>query len=175
MTIWFYSDPHFGGSVLPGRPFATIEEHDETMIERHNRLVKPTDHVYCLGDFAMRKADVERVASRLNGHKRLVLGNHDIFDTQFYLQWFKKICAIRKFDHVPIWFTHMPIAAWSHGTQRANVHGHVHFGKPLLYRAANPDEHGFVRQRLYINLSVERTNYQPVSLEMIKLWVDKTP
>jgi len=176
MTIWFYSDPHFGHDFTKFGDSTRLpsEELDELMVERHNALVKPSDHVYCLGDFALDKASVRRIAPRLQGHKRLILGNHDIFDAQFYLECgFKKLFAVRKFDKVPIWFTHFPIATWSHGRQDANVHGHVHETRPLIYDVANPEDRGFLRRRRYINLCVERTNYQPVSLETIVQWISR--
>jgi len=177
MTIWFYSDPHFGQDFTKfgnsTRPPA--EELDELMIERHNAIVKPQDHVYCLGDFAMRKEVVERIAPRLHGHKRLILGNHDIFDAQFYLKCgFKRLCAVRKFDNIPIWFTHFPIHPGSFGLQIANVHGHVHEGKPLFWESADPEARGFVRRSRYINVCVERINYTPVSLETITQWASRT-
>lgn len=176
MTIWFYSDPHYGQDCSEwdkGRTFASVEEQDETMIERHNALVKPSDHVYCLGDFAMAKKDVERVVPRLNGHKRLIMGNHDIYTTDFYRKCgFQRVMAVRKFDHVPIWFSHFPIAPWCFGRQDANVHGHSHAKKPLRYTVINAeDKPGFVLPKVYINISVENTNYQPVSLEAIQALV----
>jgi calcineurin-like phosphoesterase family protein len=51
---------------------------DETMIERHNAKVKPNDVVYMLGDVVINRKSLHHV-SRLNGKKRLVRGNHDIF------------------------------------------------------------------------------------------------
>lgn len=176
MTIWFSSDHHFGQDFSKftakdgkaARPFASVEEMNEALVERHNKLVKPGDHWYCLGDFAMAKDNVERWLPRLNGQARLIFGNHDIFDASLYLKaGFKKLCGVRKFDNVPLWFTHIPMAPWSFGKQLACVHGHVHHNKPLVYDMVNPDEQGFVTPKRYINLSVEVTNYQPVSLETL--------
>lgn len=89
MTLWLMSDPHFGHENMvtkfkladgsPARKFASVEEMDETMIERWNEVVRPQDHGYILGDVAMRQQDLDRVMPRLHGHKRLVRGNHDIF------------------------------------------------------------------------------------------------
>jgi calcineurin-like phosphoesterase family protein len=85
-TKKFYtSDTHFGHvsllSMQP-RPFVSIDEHDEHLVEQWNRVVGNTDIVYHLGDFAMgltERADrVRRLFSRLNGRKRLVVGNHDL-------------------------------------------------------------------------------------------------
>ena len=88
------SDTHFGhtnswekfklpdGSPL--RPFTSNEEMDETMIERWNAKVKPNDVVYHLGDVVINRKHLHLV-KRLNGKKRLVRGNHDIFkDREYY-------------------------------------------------------------------------------------------
>jgi calcineurin-like phosphoesterase family protein len=81
--IWFTSDTHYGHANIVkycGRPFSSVEEMDEAMIERWNRVVKPGDTVYHLGDVMMGQNMRERLAtlrSRLSGHITLVLGNHD--------------------------------------------------------------------------------------------------
>jgi calcineurin-like phosphoesterase family protein len=179
MTIWFYSDPHFDHAKLvdgtflteqgtPARSFASVTEMNETMVERHNAVVKPSDHVYCLGDFAIKKEAVATWAPRLHGHKRLILGNHDIYEAQFYLKYFEKVMAYRVLDGLA--FSHIPLAPWSIRSARANVHGHCHLAKPLFYEVPNPDEKGFVKAVKYIHLSVERINYAPVSLEQLQTW-----
>jgi calcineurin-like phosphoesterase family protein len=45
------------------------------LIRRWNSVVGPDDTVYCLGDFCW--GNVGDYASKLNGRKVLVLGNHD--------------------------------------------------------------------------------------------------
>lgn len=82
MTVWITSDWHLGHRNIldlgPGRPFASIDEHDESLIERHNNLVKPNDVVWVLGDVAM--GDITQSlakCARMNGRKILVCGNHD--------------------------------------------------------------------------------------------------
>jgi len=178
MTVWFSSDPHFGHWNLvhkftlkdgsPARKFDSVEQMDEVIIANHNALVSPQDHWYCLGDVSMKQQDLDRVMPRLNGHKRLVRGNHDIFKTKHYVKYFEEIHGTRFMDG--LLFSHIPIAPWSFGrTMLANVHGHVHMSLPLTYRAADPlGTGGFDRTKLYVNISVERTNYKPLSLEQLK-------
>ena len=80
---FFTSDLHFGHKNIlkftKPRPFATIEEHDQAIIDNWNSVVNQNDTVYVLGDIAMNTdPDVlENYLERLNGHKRLILGNHD--------------------------------------------------------------------------------------------------
>lgn len=84
--IWFTSDTHFGHkNVLKycGRPFKTVEEMDEALIANWNAIVKPDDVIYHLGDVAMSIKAVKRVLPRLNGHKILIVGNHDLMYDYF--------------------------------------------------------------------------------------------
>lgn len=163
MTIWLISDTHFGHENIIGycgRPFACAAEMDEAIVKRWNEVVKPSDHVYHLGDVAMRKPDLATV-KRLNGKKRLVMGNHDIFEVKDYLAaGFQKVMAVRVLDNVLL--SHFPVHPGSLGRFRGNAHGHIH-EKPS---PAGP----------YLNLCVERTNYTPVTLEdVVKQFRDRDP
>ena len=77
-NVFFTSDTHFGHKNLlkigKGRPFDTIEEHDEALIENWNKVVKPNDLVYHLGDVAM-ATDANRlreIFKRLKGNIHLI-------------------------------------------------------------------------------------------------------
>jgi calcineurin-like phosphoesterase family protein len=81
MKIWFTADTHFGhGNVIRynKRPFSSLSEIDETLIENWNGVVHPNDTVYHLGDFTLHgkklTADYFR---RLNGKIHVVPGGHD--------------------------------------------------------------------------------------------------
>lgn len=183
MTIFFASDHHFGHSNIIefcGRPFRKPMTHvdghlmtecqnmtiadaaamDEAMVTRHNAVVKPSDHVYFLGDVAMKRQNLA-IVHRMNGHKRLIFGNHDIFDYEEYVKaGFEKLMAMRYFDGIMM--THVPIHPESMGRFKANAHGHVHNNTVMLGDKPDPR---------YINLSVEAINYTPISLEEIKQMV----
>ena len=88
MSTFFTSDLHFQHANIlkftKPRPFKTIEEHDETIIHNWNSVVKEEDHVYVLGDIAL-KYDPSLLTEqllRLKGHKHLIFGNHDISKVQ---------------------------------------------------------------------------------------------
>lgn len=87
MTDFFTSDTHFGHANIIAyckRPFASVEEMNDTMIERWNVVVGPGDTVYHLGDFAMGpKALWRSYRERLNGRVVFVMGNHDAPFTRF--------------------------------------------------------------------------------------------
>lgn len=164
MTLWFISDTHFshGNTIFkfkrpdgtPMRSFESVEHMDETMVERWNSRVKPSDHVYHLGDVSMKRPKhVDHILRRLNGHKRLVRGNHDIAKTKEYLEYFDEIYGTRYLDNIV--FSHYPIHEGSLGRYAANVHGHIH-------TSPGPSD------KRYINISVEVIDYTPVSLEELK-------
>lgn len=183
MTLWFISDTHFGHTSMvekfvlsdgsPARPFSSVEEMDELMIRNWNDKIRQSDHVYHLGDVAMKRQDVDRIMPRLNGHKRLVRGNHDIFKTKLYMKYFEEIYGVRVIDRMI--FTHIPIAPWCMGRFSVNVHGHVHTSQSRVMRfnkpAAQHIPDGVAKECVYVNLSVEAINYTPVSLEEIKSWL----
>jgi calcineurin-like phosphoesterase family protein len=162
-NIFFISDTHFGHAGIlsfkkedgsPLRHFASVQEMDQHIIDRWNSVVRPQDHVYHLGDVAMKKSCLETI-SRCNGHLRLVRGNHDIFRTKDYLKFFDEIYGVRVLDSMI--FTHIPIHPESLGRFKANVHGHTHGSLPGKFGEK------------YNNVSVEAVNYLPISLEDLKL------
>ncbi len=163
MTIWFFSDPHFDHENIwakfkkpdgsPVRPFTSTEEMNETIIENINSVVKPGDHLYCMGDVAMSKEGIKLV-SRLNGRKRLLFGNHDIYAIKEYqAAGFEKFGSVRRFDGVV--FSHYPLheSTLFPASVLGNAHGHIH-----TLPAPTPR---------HLNLSVEQTNYGPVALETV--------
>lgn len=159
--VWVISDTHFGhvnilrftwgNPPVPIRPgFADIREMDEILIARWNDTVRAEDHVYHLGDVAMRGEVLDRVVPRLNGVKRLVRGNHDMENTNRYIRaGFREIYGSRVLGRLLM--THYPVHPGSLGRHLANVHGHIH---------QNPTPPG-----RYINVSVEAINYTPVLLD----------
>jgi len=77
---YFTSDHYFWHSNIlkycPNRQYASVEEMNEALIEKWNTVVKPSDEVYYLGDFALDTRAI-KVRERLNGTVYLIPGNHD--------------------------------------------------------------------------------------------------
>ena len=137
----FISDLHFGhGNIIKfdGRPFETLEEMEETLIENWNKAVNKGDTVYILGDFhwSRKPEEVLAILKRLNGDKRLIKGNHDQF---IHDKKIKNVfgCYIKDTDliHVNgknIVMSHYPIASWKKMQRRdpeenaVLLYGHVH-------------------------------------------------
>ena len=161
----------------PMRPFSSTEEMDETMIERHNSKVGPNDVVYVLGDVVINKKSLHHV-KRLNGHKRLIRGNHDIFrDSDYRDVGFESLYGVRVF--VDQWiFSHIPLHPSSiTGRFRVNVHGHLHAGFVPTIASVGPG----VTDCVYTNepdpryccVCVEQVDYTPVSFDELEVKIQK--
>lgn len=169
-NIWFISDTHFQhanilrftdheGNLV--RRFASTDEMDEHMVERWNSVVKPGDKVYHLGDVFMGSRETfVPLWKRLNGRKRLILGNHD--DALFFASknLVEKIQVWRTFPEHGFIATHIPLHEGSMYFHRINkeafnVHGHLHQNPSPTPR--------------HINISVEQINYTPVHVEELRV------
>jgi calcineurin-like phosphoesterase family protein len=162
-NYWFTSDTHFFHEniiMYCARPFSCAEEMNEVLVDNWNKVVRPGDTVYHLGDVAMGGKEaydgIGPLLSRLNGSKRLIVGNHD--DIPFLSKggWFKKVSMWRVWNDKPLLFTHVPVHESSIHERildagGMNIHGHTHnMGSP-----SGP----------YKCVCVELTNYTPVNLE----------
>ncbi len=90
-NIWFTSDTHFGHknivlatSSWPDREekcrrFDSLEEHDQTLIDNINKLVKPDHILYHMGDWSFGgHENIKKYRSKINCKNiHLILGNHD--------------------------------------------------------------------------------------------------
>ena len=80
-NTWFTSDLHISHAnicALSDRPFDSVDEMNANIVEWWNKIVRPEDVVYILGDLCMGKMDDSLpIAGQLRGHKILVPGNHD--------------------------------------------------------------------------------------------------
>lgn len=160
--LFLISDTHLGHENIlkfehegkPLRPFKSLTEMHVEIIDRWNSVVSPRDKVYHLGDVAFTKEGLH-LLKMMNGKKRLIRGNHDLFKTSLYSQYFHEIYGVRQINGV--WLTHVPMH-WDcvKGERvKINVHGHLHAKK-----IDNPK---------YFNVSVERINYTPISIDEVIL------
>lgn len=159
------SDTHFGHKGIvafttrngaPLRPWDNIEDHDQALIENWNAVVRPEDSVYHLGDFCINRKYMA-VAGKLNGRKKLVRGNHDVFKTKEYMEYFDEIygSVVFKVD-IPygnknVLLTHIPVHEESLERWVANFHGHTHDN-------AAPGNK-------YVSFCVEKIKYTPCAWE----------
>ena len=159
--IFVISDTHFGHSNIitfmtndgkKVRDFKSVEEMDELMVENWNKVVRPVDRVYHLGDIVMNRRCLP-ILDRLNGKKVLVKGNHDIFKLKDYTPYFEDIRAYKVFPKHRIILSHIPIHMDSFTRFRLNIHGHTHMNH--------------IDDNRYMNVCVENINYTPVDMAEI--------
>ena len=162
MNVLFVSDLHLGHRTIlehgrkPGtapRGGETVEEHDEWVIEQL-LSVSPGKRTlwWLLGDVAM---EVERLTmlDRLPGRKFLILGNHDLFDTQVYLKHVERIYgSVKKYG---FWLSHIPVhSELLYGMK--NIHGHNH-------------KHELREDERYFNTAIEwLPGQRPISLDEVR-------
>lgn len=169
MSIFFTADTHFCHKNIikyEDRPFNSVEEMNEIMIQKWNAKVKPIDSIYILGDFIFSDGiTANQLVKRLNGKKYLIKGNHDSFlkDKSFdrsQLEWIKYYYMLRD-NNIKYALFHYPIAVWDckhYGS--IHLYGHVHSNKdshhPLLINLVNA-----------FNVGVDVNNYEPVNISEI--------
>jgi calcineurin-like phosphoesterase family protein len=167
---WVVADPHFGHKLMEKlRPWDTIKEHDEALVDNWNNVVRDGDRVYVLGDLCMNRRYISTI-DKCNGRKVLVKGNHDIFKLKDYFPFFDDIRACVVKPKIGVIMTHIPI----HPGQleyrfKLNIHGHCHehvvqrqphdaFGMPMGDRV--PDSR-------YRCVSMEQIGYTPLDFQEI--------
>lgn len=134
--IFYMSDTHFrhaNALKFDNRPFETIEQMEEQIIENWNNVVNEGDRVYILGDFCWsRDPQVWKgLLSKLNGAKYLIMGNHDVkrlpSEIKSLFQDIKEYKEIKD-DGRSVIMCHYPILFYrrGHDPNIYMLYGHVH-------------------------------------------------
>lgn len=132
-TWWFGSDFHFGHQRMLQdgyRPFASVQEMDERLIETWNQYVKPWDIVMVLGDFSFYKPDItSKILGRLNGQKTLIKGNHDSSKDNVRVVGWNRVLHYheQRLMNRTFVLSHFPFLTWNRMHYGAyHLHGHSH-------------------------------------------------
>lgn len=179
-NIWLTSDWHFSHRGIvkfekngkPVRPWDTIEEMDEALIERHNKVVKPNDRVYHLGDAVINRSALKQIG-RLNGEKILIKGNHDVFRLNEYAPYFKDIRGVAELGGKESFvLTHVPVHPRElapYGRWKGNIHGHLHTER-VMKEVVDGSWYGRHTEidPLYLCVSMEQIDFTPISFEDAK-------
>jgi calcineurin-like phosphoesterase family protein len=153
--LFLISDTHFGHKKIlefekESRIFSSIEEHDEALISNWNRVVGKKDVIWHLGDVLFGASSFS-VLPRLNGIKRLILGNHDSYPSSRYLEFFNSLHGSAEIrDYL---LTHIPVHESQFRRAKGNIHGHLHS------RSIGDDR--------YINVSADRINLTPIAFDSL--------
>jgi calcineurin-like phosphoesterase family protein len=113
-NIFVTADLHFGHEGIlqyTRRPYVSLEEMDDALIENWNSRVHRGDTVYIVGDFAWRRHN--HYLQALNGKKILICGNHDRMNREA-LGNFTEVhdLLVRKILGQPVVFCHYCLAVW---------------------------------------------------------------
>lgn len=154
-NVFFIGDTHFGHKRIcefepDYRPFSSVDKHDEELVKRWNSVVRPKDIVWHLGDFSF--GDKLPIAARLNGIKRLVMGNHDLRPAAEYLQYFERVFGMVGYKEFLL--SHMPVHPDQIYRWKANIHGHMHSKA--------------IADTRYINVSCEQIDLTPISMDELR-------
>lgn len=134
---YFISDMHFGREHIlweVNRPFNTIEEMADAIIENCNKRLSAEDTLYILGDVSRREYIPEKEMNAIPGHKILIAGNHDrtLIEDQRFRDLFDDIKPI-EYVSTPeslITLFHYPLAEWD-GMMRQPVMKVDRTGRPI--------------------------------------------
>ena len=165
--IYYTSDLHFGHyNVLrfDNRPFSTIEEMDNKLIELWNKRVTNEDTVYIVGDLCYRnKNGADWYLKQLNGHKILITGNHDSYtlknqEAMKYIDKTYQILSISDKDRRVV-MCHYPMTEWEGFYRNAyHVYGHIHNNKNMAFEIMKQFDRA-------LNAGCMINNYMPVTLD----------
>lgn len=133
MATWLTADWHLGEDrfELMGRPFKSVEEHIDVLVDRHNSVVNEDDELIVIGDAVYQKAPqyIEHVKRFKAARKTLIRGNHDrVFDDETLSKYFDIVISegeglAAQFQGISCWLTHYPSQGKS---DLFNLVGHIH-------------------------------------------------
>lgn len=161
MTAWYTADPHFNHDNIIHyckRPFASVYQMDDVLVENYTACVKPEDDLWIVGDFGFeyssRKGYLDNIFARLPGHKHLVIGNHDSkLITGFSWDSAHDIVTVKDGDQNFV-LCHYPMLTWEGARKGAiQLFGHVH----NYWRGT----------RNSVNVGVDLWNFKPVQKQDI--------
>ena len=167
----YIADTHFGHQNIikyDHRPFKSVDEMDEVLIQLWNGRVQPDDEVWFLGDLCHKSSrPPEAYLRRLTGRKHLIVGNHDdvLLSNDSAMSYFESVDQIKKIDDTykgekaEIILCHYPILEWwhkNHGTW--HIYGHIHTDTGETYQIISKFERA-------LNAGAAINGYMPVTFK----------
>jgi calcineurin-like phosphoesterase family protein len=170
---YFIADTHLGHTNIikySNRPFASVDEMDNTIIDNVNKVVKANDILYHLGDVVF--GNIGRVIGyikRINCKNiRLILGNHDKVirkDIQYFLrefEWIHDFKEIKSLSGQSITLCHYALKVWNRSHYGSwHLYGHSHHSLP-----DDPNSLSF-------DVGVDGWNFKPLHFDEVKQIISK--
>lgn len=181
--LFFTSDTHFGHKNIINfckRPWNSVEEMDQALIDNWNSVVDKDATVFHLGDFAFATNRRWReIVEALNGKIYLIIGNHD--ETRYpgdkTMEIFKGVYSQLRItvENKKVYLNHYPFLCYG-GTYRGDkdsvwqLFGHVHTCPNSSGADDNRMNYKFPYQ---YDVGVDNNNYKPVNWNQIKEYINK--
>lgn len=161
---WFIADTHFDHFNIIKychRPFLTVEEMNNTIVNNIFDLVKKGNTLYILGDIGMRVLTIEDFIFKLRKegvNVHLINGDHD----KLSIKAEKLFCSISQIKNIKIndqkiTLCHYPMYSWHCS----------HWGAWLLHGHHHRDTSKLFKGKIH-NVGVDVNDFKPVSFEQIK-------
>ena len=177
---WFSSDWHLGHNsilVVGQRPFKTVEEMGEALLENTTSLTKKGDILYMLGDVCWKTDAALPILRGLKKHGldlRLIEGNHDhrlnaTSKKMYFNQVYNGLHVLHE-GSVRVSLSHFPMVSWDRSfADNWQLYGHLH---------TKSQEMPFVEDILKgkaLNVNVEFNNYKPWSWDEVEAYMSSRP
>lgn len=170
--IWLTSDWHFchDREFLWGpRGFRSVNEMDNAIVTRHNKLVDVNDEVYMLGDAVLNDNEMGIwLIKQLKGHIHIICGNHDTDARRALYESCYNVVEVvdakrLKYDGYHFFLSHYPCLCANHDD-----------GRPLKKQCISICGHSHVKDRFadwdkgrIYHVEADAHNCYPVSIEEI--------
>lgn len=165
MTTFFTAETHFNDPEVITyehlgkriRPWDTVEEQNQIIIDNWNSRVQPEDTVYHMGDvYDTNTANSAELIDKLNGRKILIRGDKDMDPVEKYLEHFDQVHNppyVVEINGSRYVLSHFYISKDQLDQLDCSVNIHSH-----LHADSLPDPR-------YFSVSLERTDFYPLSSE----------
>lgn len=164
--------------AFDNRPFNTIEEHDDYIVNKWNETVNNDDDVYILGDISWHnETKTIEIFKRLNGKKHLIKGNHDdrLLKNTELRSLFVEIKDYKELNignGKSIVLSHYPIPCFkNHFYGWYHLYGHVHisfeWNMMKSVKRQMTDLYDKKCEMYNVGAMIPYINYQPRTLEEI--------
>ncbi len=172
--VWFTSDLHFWHKNICkycNRPYETIEEMNQGIINNWNSVVKEDDTVFVLGDLGFCGIEKLRpLISQLKGKIVLIQGNHDsdyVISTLYHekiINTFDRLLSItiigdEECPDQKLTLCHFPMIDWCDKEKGSwMIHGHQHQLPETPSCSA-----------VHYDVGVDKNNWMPINFEQLKI------
>lgn len=176
--VWFTSDLHFWHKNICkycDRPYESIEEMNQGIVDNWNSVVKEDDTVFVLGDLGFCGIEKLRpLMSQLKGKIFLIQGNHDsdkvvnkLYEEGIIKDYFKLLeVTVVNDEECPnqqLTLCHFPMIDWYNKEKGAwMIHGHQH---QLPETPSCSPKH--------YDVGLDKNGMTPISFEQLKINITK--